>query len=254
MHVRLSDFSARLQCATTLDQQMDCTLMLAADLGFDAVVYDYSPVPVSHDGALITPSLLKLRNTPEDWHALWCRKGYYQIDPVQHLAVASVSPFVWSYQPKADTVLQTVIKDCHTPVVRYLRDSHMTCGVTVPIHMPKGGFATLTGLRSGSADAALKDARETLADFGLIAHALQEVAYPLFDKDMRSCPSIKLTRRERECLSWAAEGLTAREIADQLCRSIATVTLHLNSAMQKLGAKNRVQAVVRAVHYRLLDS
>ena len=37
-------------------------------------------------------------------------------------------------------------------------------------------------------------------------------------------------------------------------RSVATVTLHLNSAMQKLGAKNRVQAVVRAVHYRLLDS
>ncbi|NVL29174.1 response regulator transcription factor, partial [Pseudomonas syringae pv. actinidiae] len=44
-----------------------------------------------------------------------------------------------------------------------------------------------------------------------------------------------------------------REIAGQLNRSVATITLHLNSAMQKLGAKNRVQAVVRAVHYRLLD-
>ncbi|WP_122500371.1 LuxR family transcriptional regulator [Pseudomonas viridiflava] len=254
MHVRLSDFNTRLQSAATLDQQMDCAWMLASGLGFDSVVYDYSPVPVAHDGALITPSLLTLRNAPEDWHTLWCRKGYYQIDPVQQLAVNSVSPFVWSYQPKAETVLRKVIKDLHTPVVRYLNEFHMTCGVTVPIHMPKGGFATLTGICSDSSDAALEDARQSLAEFGLLAHAFQEVAYPMFDEAMHSCTAIKLTRRERECLRWSAEGLTAREIAQHLNRSVATVTLHLNSAMQKLGAKNRVQAVVRAVHYRLLDS
>ncbi|MCF5171748.1 LuxR family transcriptional regulator, partial [Pseudomonas canadensis] len=34
---------------------------------------------------------------------------------------------------------------------------------------------------------------------------------------------------------------------------LAVVTLHLASAMHKLGAKNRVQAVVRATHYRLLE-
>ncbi|MCI3947122.1 transcriptional regulator, LuxR family, autoinducer-regulated [Pseudomonas syringae] len=253
MQISLSNFNSRLQSASTLDQQMDCALQLASNLGFDAVIYDYSPVPVSHDGALITPSLLSLRNTPDDWHSLWCSQGYYQIDPVQHLAVASVSPFVWSYQPKAETVLQTFITDLHTPVVRYLHDSHMTCGVTVPIHMPKGGFATLTGLRSDGGHVALEDARQSLAEFGLLAHAFQEAAYPLFDQKTRSCNAIKLTPRERECMNWAAEGLTAREIADKLSRSVATVTLHLNSAMQKLGAKNRVQAVVRAVHYRLLD-
>ncbi len=75
MHIRLSDFNSRLQSASTVDQQMDCALLLASDLGFDAVIYDYSPVPVSHDGALITPSLLSLRNTPADWHALWCSQG-----------------------------------------------------------------------------------------------------------------------------------------------------------------------------------
>lgn len=254
MHVRVSDFNSRLQSATTLDQQMDCALLLASNLGFDAVAYDYSPVPVSHDGALITPSLLSLRNTPKDWHKLWCSQGYYQIDPVQHLAVTSVSPFVWSYQPKADTVLQPFITELHKPVVRYLQDSHMTCGVTVPIHMPGGGFATLTGLCSDSSEITLEHARQNLADFSLLAHAFQEVAYPLFDQKTRACSAIKLTRRERECLSLSAEGLTAREIAEQLNRSAATVTLHLNSAMQKLGARNRVQAVVRAVHYRLLDS
>ena len=90
-------------------------------------------------------------------------------------------------------------------------------------------------------------------DFGLISHALQEAAYPLFSNELRTYPHIRLTKRERECLKWAADGLTAAEIATQLSRSLAVVTLHLASAMHKLGAKNRVQAVVRATHYRLLE-
>jgi LuxR family transcriptional regulator len=134
-----------------------------------------------------------------------------------------------------------------------LHERQLTCGVSVPIHLPRGGFASLTGLRTGKASAVLKDAQQTLSDFSLITHALQEAAYPLFSKELRSYPHIHLTKRERECLKWAADGLTAAEIATQLSRSLAVVTLHLASAMHKLGAKNRVQAVVRATHYRLLD-
>ena len=52
------------------------------------------------------------------------------------------------------------------------------------------------------------EARGT-ADFGLISHALQEAAYPLFSNELRTYPHIRLTKRERECLKWAADGLTA---------------------------------------------
>ncbi|SDU88345.1 LuxR family transcriptional regulator [Pseudomonas mucidolens] len=253
MLAKLSALNGYLTPGRSLDEQMDNALVLAQRLGFDALVYDYSPVPIDHDGSLITPSVLQLRNTPDDWHSLWCSAGFYQIDPVQHLALDTVSPFVWSYESKADTALQKIIKRHHAPVSIYLHDQQMTCGVSVPIHLPKGGFASLTGLRTGKAHKVLQDARQTLGDFSLITHALQEVAYPLFSKELRSYPHIRLTKRERECLKWATEGLTAGEIAEQLNRSLAVVTLHLASAMRKLGAKNRVQAVVRASHYRLLD-
>lgn len=253
MQVKLSDFNTRLLSGRNLDEQMDNALLMVQALGFEALVYDYSPVPLDHEGALITPSVLKLRNTPHDWHSLWCKEGYYQIDPVQHLAVNAVSPFVWSYRAEADTVLQSFISQSHAPVVSYLQDSRMTCGVTVPIHLPKGGFATLTGLRSDISGSTLEHVRQTLGDFSLISHALQEAAFPLLSKEVHVCP-VRLTKRERECLRWAAEGLTTADIARQLNRSLATITLHLTSAMHKLGAKNRVQAVVRAVHYRLLDS
>ena len=156
---------------------------------------------------------------------------------MQHLALSSVSPFVWSYEAKTETALQKIIDPCHAPVSSYLHERQLTCGVSVPIHLPKGGFASLTGLRTGKARTVLKDAQHTLADFSLITHALQEAAYPLFSKEMRAYPHIRLTKRERECLKWAAEGLTAAEIATQLSRSLAVVTLHLASAMHKLGPK-----------------
>ncbi|WQG58503.1 LuxR family transcriptional regulator [Pseudomonas sp. RTB3] len=253
MLAKLTAINNRLMPGRSLDEQMDNTFVLAQQLGFDALVYDYTPVPIDHDGSLITPSVLELRNTTARLARLGDSEGFYQIDPVQHLALRTVSPFVWSYEAKAETALQTIIDPCHAPVSSYLHDQQLTCGVSVPIHLPRGGFASLTGLRTGSAGAVLQDARHTLPDFSLITHALQEAAYPLFSKELRTYPHVHLTKRERECLKWAAEGMTAAEIAAQLSRSLAVVTLHLASAMHKLGARNRVQAVVRASHYRLLE-
>lgn len=253
MQAKLADLNTRLLSGRSLDEQMDSVAELAAQLGFDALVYDYSPVPLDHVGELITPTVVRLRHTPGDWQDLWCSEGFYQIDPVQLLSISAISPFVWSYLPKEETVLQRFIDRRHAPVVGYLQDAQLACGVTVPIHLPRGGLVTLTGLRRHGCQHDLEEARHSLADFSLLAHALQEVAHPLLTKENAN-KAIRLTRRELECLRWAAEGLTAAQIAEQLNRSLATVSLHLTSAMHKLGAKNRVQAVARAVHYRLLDS
>jgi len=252
MHAKLADLNTLLLSGRSLDEQIDSVADLAAQLGFDALVYDYSAVPLDHFGELITPAVVRVRNTPKDWEELWC-SGFYQIDPVQHLALSSIAPFVWSYEAKSETVLQQHVDRRHAPVVSYLKDAQLTCGVTVPIHMPRGGLATMTALRSEFRDSDLNEARNSLADFGLVAHAFQEAVYPLLGKEA-AARTIHLTRRERECLRWAADGLTAAQIAEQLQRSQATVSLHLTSAMYKLGAKNRVQAVARAVHYRLLEN
>jgi DNA-binding NarL/FixJ family response regulator len=53
----------------------------------------------------------------------------------------------------------------------------------------------------------------------------------------------KLTDRECEVLSVAAEGLTAREIADRLGVRERTVTTHLGRIYGKLGVGSRVAAV-----------
>jgi DNA-binding NarL/FixJ family response regulator len=52
----------------------------------------------------------------------------------------------------------------------------------------------------------------------------------------------RLTNRERETLEWVAEGLTNREIADQLVISENTVRTHLRNILDKLHVQNRLQA------------
>jgi DNA-binding NarL/FixJ family response regulator len=61
--------------------------------------------------------------------------------------------------------------------------------------------------------------------------------------DRRREVEVTLTEREREVLSVAAEGLTARQIADRLGVRERTVTTHLGRIYGKLGVGSRVAAI-----------
>jgi len=61
-----------------------------------------------------------------------------------------------------------------------------------------------------------------------------------------------LTAREREVLVVAAQGLTAREIAEQLGVRERTVTTHLGSIYSKLGVGGRVAAIRAAANAGLV--
>ncbi|AJQ96491.1 helix-turn-helix transcriptional regulator [Gynuella sunshinyii] len=234
----------------TLHEDFHCVSKQGISLGFEALIYDYTPVPRSLDGDLITPSLLYMDDVPNDMQDLWFEAGYYQLDPVQHHALKTSVPFVWSYQHPEQTNLPEMLQ-IDPRVQEYMNDNNIACGLTVPIHQPDGGFASLTGMVSGHNR--LPELNEVMARFALMAHQFHENIYPKFSPDVRSCRFIELSKREKECLAYSAEGLTAKEIARHIHRSIPTVNMHLNSAIQKLGASNRVQAVVRAMHYRLIE-
>jgi DNA-binding NarL/FixJ family response regulator len=54
-----------------------------------------------------------------------------------------------------------------------------------------------------------------------------------------------LTRRENEIVKHAAEGLSNKEIANQMAVSEATVKAHLTSIFRKLSVRDRLQLVIR---------
>jgi LuxR family transcriptional regulator len=138
-------------------------------------------------------------------------------------------------------------------VVHYLRDAGLTVGITVPIRLAGGDLATFTVMRADPEPGFAADAARALAEVGLIGQTLHDDVIGLFDARLRRSPHVRLSPRERQCLRLCADGLTAKEIAFRLDRSIPTVALHLASATRKLGARNRFQAIARAAHYRLLD-
>lgn len=252
----LDDIAGIRECFATeptLDGRIDRAFEAMKRFGFDALIYDYTPVPYDLAGELMIPSLLKLRNVSNDMHEYWCERGYFRIDPVQQLALRTTTPFFWDYDPNAGTLINRFMSEATVPVARYLEERAMSCGVTVPVHMPRGDYATVTGLRLGAERDFEREVTGALAGFSLLAHVFHESAYPVFDRDAHRSISMRLTERERECLRYSAEGLSAKEISRIINRSVPTVVMHLNAAARKLGAKNRTQAVVRAAHYRLLD-
>jgi DNA-binding CsgD family transcriptional regulator len=65
--------------------------------------------------------------------------------------------------------------------------------------------------------------------------------------------TLRLTPREREILSAIALGMTNEEAAKSLLISPRTVQFHLANIYAKLGVKNRVQAIRKAIIHGLID-
>jgi len=230
-----------------LEERVDAAFWYMRGLGFDGMVYDYTPLSARCGNRIPIPSVFAQRNLGDEMWTRWSGDEYIRIDPVQMVALSTSAPFLWSYDPDIDSVIRPLLTPDIAPVITYLTDRKVFSGVTVPIHLPSGGFATLTGVTIGRSRRSA--AARVVADLGLIAHLFNQSAIELIGDDEMAA---SLTPRETECLGLAAEGNSAKEIARIIDRSIPTVIMHLNAAMRKLGARNRSHAVTIASRRRLI--
>lgn len=65
-------------------------------------------------------------------------------------------------------------------------------------------------------------------------------------------PQIALTPREVEVLTFVAQGMANKEIADRLGTASGTVKMHIQNILEKLGAGDRTHAVTIAIHRGIL--
>lgn len=86
---------------------------------------------------------------------------------------------------------------------------------------------------------------ETALSTGLAKGMLAAAAA---DKDTESI----ISKREEEVLQLFATGASPTEVADQLFISVRTVKNHLSSIYQKLDARDRTQAVLKAVRMGII--
>ncbi len=62
-----------------------------------------------------------------------------------------------------------------------------------------------------------------------------------------------LTSKELECLRWCKEGKTNWEIGEILSISEKTVEFHISNTLRKLGASNRMTAVVKGIQNGIIS-
>lgn len=247
------DLEEGLNAAADLNEGLDAMVRAVSCFGLSSINYDYSPVPLTKDRDIVTPVVLVTRNAPDSMIDLWRNAGYYQMDPVMRVANSRTVPFSWSYFENTRSPLTPILDDRARPVAKYLHDTRLTIGVTVPIRYGNGSLATFTGIYVDPEQDFHRDLEQHLSEIGLAAYMFHNFAMP------RLCPAtgapapVRLTRREVECLRLSAQGYSAKQIAAKLGRSLGTATLHLQNATRKLGARNRTHAVSLAVQNHLID-
>jgi DNA-binding CsgD family transcriptional regulator len=178
---------------------------------------------------------------PSDWLELYLREDFASVDPaIRHCRRMSM-PF--AYQ---DAPYDAGREPRAAEVVRRANDFGVGDGILIPLTDSSGCVGDLwVGGRTESFQ---------YSDVPLV-HILALYAFHKFRQLTHSAPDKKafLSAREVEVLHWVAEGKTAWEIGEVLNISQRTVEWHIQQAMQKLGAKNRMQAVVIAARDHLIE-
>lgn len=196
------------------------------------------------------PNQLHMGTYPEAWLSHYFEMDYIAIDPIISHCHDHATPVSWE---EAQQHHRRIV-DPHLQKIRHLfgeaREFGLRNGVSVPLHGPGMSW----GLMSfASRDLDAMDFEQRLPDLHLLAHYVHEAARQ-FLRSKTPTPLPALTKRERECLSWAAEGKTSWEIGQLLNISERTSIFHLQNATHKLGVSGRQAAIARAISLGLIVS
>jgi len=132
-------------------------------------------------------------------------------------------------------------------LARFEHRAFTHAAIVVPVHMPFGqiGAVSYNPLSKDKVD--LSEIFEQHGDvLAIYARAFIRSYVNVSDRTPILPLRSKLSKREVECLRWAALGKTDHEIGIIIDRSRATVRFHFQNATRKLDAVNRSQAVYKA--------
>jgi DNA-binding CsgD family transcriptional regulator len=124
--------------------------------------------------------------------------------------------------------------------------------IVVPVHLPLGQIGAMSFSPIDERD----DLSEEFEAYSDILMILANRFLSGYNKVMHARQAVpgdcQLTKREVECLRWAAVGKTDKEISIILGRSHATVRFHIKNAGEKLNTVNRSQTVFKAAQLGFL--
>ena len=144
--------------------------------------------------------------------------------------------------------VQVAIIDWNIPalggakLIEILRDQENAPRIVVYAE-DTGDLPRLAMTAGAAAFAARSSDAETLLET-CVDVAAGKMVFPFIDvRDLQSDPIQMLSRKERAMLTALSKGLTNRELSKELEITVNTVKFHLSNLYEKLGVKNRAQAI-----------
>lgn len=179
-----------------------------------------------------------LSGWPEEWYDLYMNTDRWQRDPVVDNCLTRREPIVWS----EDVRVEKQSKEWE--IMGEASEFGLTDGITVPIIHAKGGLS----LVCYATDKVMLNETERF-DLQVITGFIFHAAYEMAQKDRPFSAGGQLTRRQRECLRFIAQGYSENHTALLMGIAPRTVRFHLDAARTTLGAENRAHAVWLAARY-----
>lgn len=241
MGIDFAQFIVDMNRARTAEDAFNILESKLASLGFDRVVY-----------SLITdhPTLNQkrghgiLRNYPEDWMKYYFAKDYFHVDPVIKLIRQTSGPFLWK---DLHALTQGLRKDENT-LMEEAREAKLLDGIGLSLH---GYCGEIVGMGVASSAGGADLDKDTVC----MVYAMCSQFHIIYrEKEAKFAPPvIGLSAREREVLTWTAEGKSRSCIGEILAISDETVHTYMKRIFVKLGVNSIQLAVVKALALGLIQ-
>jgi LuxR family transcriptional regulator len=236
MHL-LDEVFDRLPHMHTAEEAFEVIKRAAAELGFPYCAYGQrTALPLSR------PEVRIVSNYPAEWQALYLERGYAARDPSVRRAASGKHSVIWNAQEDNDDAQfwnEAASFGLKHGWAQASRDCFFNLGMLSLVRDTEA--ITLAEVRS-----------QRMACTALAQAAHLHLMPLLASAPAAASTADKLTSREREVLTWTADGKTAFEIGQILGTAERTVKFHLQNAVVKLGAMNKTHAAMKAVVLGLL--
>jgi len=216
------------------EQDLEETLRaIAADIGVSHIAYMRFAPDKSSDASLLTGTV----TYSFQWQTRYFLKQYVLIDPVITNGSKAVLPFDWDELPREDPAIQAFFADA-------LSHNVGRHGISVPVRNRRGVYSLVSFSSNHTKSEWEEFKKNNMVKLQLISVLIDSAASVNLKL---SSPPVKLSKREEQCLIWAARGKTYQDISDILNISFGSVKSYLDTARHKLNCANLTHAVGVAV-------
>ena len=237
----LEEFISRTNQARSQEEVFALFQETLKTLGYDSVVYS---LLTDHPSIGRKAGHGVMGNYPKDWMEYYMANGYFAKDPIPKHAFTTTAAYTWEH------VVDTCsISSKQKRLMHEAEEAKLLSGAAVAIYGPNFEVA---GVGLASSAGGVNPTVDTLSVIRALSHQFH-LAYSRFDLP-RAQPltQVYLTPREREILSYSAEGKSIPVVGAILSISGNTVHFHLKNIYAKLGVSTRQTAVVKAIHLGLI--